>query len=226
MQEEIQRKIDAADAREHYSVAFIGGFLGVYPVLNFQNFYASAQTVNLYTLVLNILDLNGKEACLYLIGALLYILAVVIVTYLPKHSKVNVRYAAMVINAVTGVAVSFFPSTWTPIVASYPIFFAMAFQWCSFKGAYGYGSSTIFNTNNLRQFSSALAEIYLNHDESFRTKAKFYGLTILFFHLGVAICYFIWQVTGHYAGIFILLPIAVSVYLIQAAQKTRALKIA
>jgi len=43
-----------------------------------------------------------------------------------------------------------------PVLGLYPIFFAMAFQWCSFKGIGGYNSATVFSTNNLRQFVSAV----------------------------------------------------------------------
>ena len=35
-----------------------------------------------------------------------------------------------------------------PVVALYPVFFAMSIQWSSFAGARGFYSSTIFSTNN------------------------------------------------------------------------------
>ena len=83
------------------------------------------------------------------------------------------------------------------VVGLFPIFFAMAVQWNSYPGAYGYVSSTIFSTNNLRQVAIALSEYAITHDPKQLHKAKFFGGTLLCFHLGVAVSI----VTHHFFGI-------------------------
>lgn len=85
------------------------------------------------------------------------------------------------------VTLAVMPDNLELIIYLYPMFFAMSFQWTVFAGAEGYGSSTIFSTNNLRQFSTSLVEYICNKDSEKIKKARFYGLTLISFHIGVAV---------------------------------------
>src|SRR5699024_11733141 len=59
----------------------------------------------------------------------------------------------------------------------------LAFQWCIFKGAMGYTSSTIFSTNNIKQTVVSLTEYFLIQDTTIKQeklkKGCFFGGTLL-----------------------------------------------
>jgi uncharacterized membrane protein YoaK (UPF0700 family) len=196
------------EAQIHYTVAFIGGFLGIFPVVNAAHFLGSAQTSNLIDIVLGLLNGSEKRVLFHALGAFLYGFAVFLVTFLPKHSKANVKILAMFVDIAAGIAMWLFPiGNKLPLtVYLYPTFFSMAFQWCAFKGAYDFSSSTIFSSNNFRQFISALTEIYFNGDKSFSLKAKFYGITLLCFHLGIVLSWFCWCFLGNACFLLVVLP--------------------
>ena len=94
------------------------------------------------------------------------------------------------------------PGQMDPVLALYPVFFAMSFQWCVFKGAEGYACSTIFSTNNLKQTVLSFTEYFLAGEDEQEERAKnlkkgrFFGETILFFHASVAAAYLSLRVMG------------------------------
>ncbi len=196
------------EARIHYLVSFVGGFLGIFPIVNEAHFLGSAQTTNLIDILLGSIYGKGYLVLFHVIGAFLYGLAVFLVTFLPKHTKLNVKILAMIVDITAGFVMWLFPTDKNfPITFYlYPTFFAMAFQWCSFKGAYGFVSSTIFSSNNFRQFISSLTEIYFNGDKSFSLKAKFFGITLLCFHLGIVFGWLGWYLFGNAGFLFVIVP--------------------
>ena len=204
------------EAYIHYIAAFIGGFLGIFPIVNAVHFLGSAQTSNLIDIVLGSLRGEWQSVGFHALGAFLYCFAIFLVTFLPKHTRLNVKICAMVVDAVCAVVMWLFPTQKNlPLtVYLYPTFFAMSFQWCAFKGAYGFVSATIFSTNNLRQFVSAMTEVFCNGDKSFSLKAKFFGFTLLAFHLGVAASGVCWRFLGNAGFLLALLPICVVAFLL------------
>ena len=206
------------EAHIHYIVAFIGGFLGIFPIVNSLHLFGSAQTSNLIDIVLASLRTDWSSLFLHVFGAFLYVFAVFLVTFLPKHTRLNVKWLALLVDAACAFVMWLFPLERNlPLTMYlYPTFFAMAFQWCSFKGAYGFTSSTIFSTNNLRQFIASLTEVFCNGDKSFLLKAKFFGLTLLGFHLGVAASGILWFFLGNAGFLFAILPISVAGLLYRA----------
>ncbi len=209
-------------ARTHYHMAFIGGFLGVYPVLNCQDTLGSAQTSNLIGLVTDALGGNLPHTCLRILGMLLYMAAIALAVYLPKHSRINIQYLSLGLDVLAAVILPLLPRDIPLIICLYPTFFAMAFQWCSFPGAYGFTSSSIFSTNNLRQFTSALVNVYCNHMPQERLKYHFYGLTILCFHLGVAADYLLWKSLGKYCSVFAVVPICLAYIQLRKKHQAKA----
>ena len=209
---EANQILEDHNAHIHYIVAFIGGFLGIFPIVNSVHLLGSAQTSNLIDIVLASLRADWSSLSLHAFGAFLYVLAVFLVTFLPKHTRLNVKWLALLVDAACAAVMWRFPLERNlPLtVYLYPTFFAMAFQWCAFKGAYGFTSSTIFSTNNLRQFVSSLTEVFFNGDKSFSLKAKFFGLTLLGFHLGVATSGILWHFFGNAGFFFALAPISVT----------------
>lgn len=204
------------EAQIHFIVAFIGGFLGLFPIVNVAHFLGSAQTTNLIDIVLGLLSGEGHSVLFHVFGAFLYGLAVFLVTFLPKHTKANVKILAMIVDVTAAFAMWLFPvSRDLPLtVYLYPTFFAMAFQWCAFKGAYGFTSSTIFSSNNFRQLISSLTEIFFNGDRSYSLKAKFFGVTLFCFHFGLTLSWFFWRFFGNAGFLFVIVPCAAVVWIL------------
>lgn len=197
------------EAPIHYLMSFIGGFFGVYSILNFCDFFGNAQTANMIYLITNLLGHNFSSALIRLGGVAVYMLALGLTAYLPKHSRISLPLASVLLDGVAAFVVGFLPAGMDPVLALYPFFFATAFQWGSFKGAYGFTSSTIFSTNNLRQFTTAVTEIIFNRDSSFCLKARFFGCTLLSYHLGVAVSYILCVVWGTHS-IWFVIPAAIA----------------
>ena len=172
--------------------------------------------------VLRLIDGDWLEFALCVGSAFLYFLAFALSAYWSKHSKSDLRYAVIIVEAVSLAAVYFFPQNWPVYTRLYPCVFATAFQWSIFCGAQGFNCATIFNSNNYRQFSSSFAEVYLNKDPSFRPKMKFFGCTLLFYHFGVVYVYLILKAFSSYAIWSGLLPLVVAAVMIHLHRKELA----
>ena len=182
----------------------------------------NAHTTNLIKIVLRLIDGDWLEFALCVGSAFLYFLAFALSAYWSKHSKSDLRYAVIIVEAVSLAAVYFFPQNWPVYTRLYPCVFATAFQWSIFCGAQGFNCATIFNSNNYRQFSSSFAEVYLNKDPSFRPKMKFFGCTLLFYHFGVVYVYLILKAFSSYAIWSGLLPLVVAAVMIHLHRKELA----
>ena len=85
--------------------------------------------------------------------------------------------------------IGFYPAEMNPFVALFPIFFATAFQWCSFKGADGFASSSIFSTNNLRQCVTGFTEYLCSKDTESLRRGIYFGKVLICFYGGAAIAF-------------------------------------
>lgn len=193
-----------AQRRIHFTMAFIGGFLGVYTILRFAGLFGSAQTANLIYLATDLLGGSWADMLLRLGGAALYMAAIALTVWLPLGPIRDLRRLSVGIDMAATVLVALLPAGISPVLGLYPLFFAMAFQWNSFPGADGFVSSSIFSTNNLRQFTMALAHTAAGNDQ--RPKAVFYGKTLLSFHCGVGASFLCWKALGIRSVLLALLP--------------------
>ena len=171
----------------HLNMSMIGGFMGGFAMWNFCDLFGNAQTANMITIISDIVGHDFFAVFLRVMGLLIYFAGIAMSVIIPRYTKLNVKLLSLVINVVVMVLLAVMPSDLELIVYLYPIFFAMSFQWTAFSGAQGFASSTIFSTNNLRQFSSSLVEWICYNDRTKLKKTKFYGLTLLNYHIGVAI---------------------------------------
>lgn len=112
------------------------------------------------------------------IGALLiYILSIMIATVLTYKSQWNLKHLVLYLEMICIVILGLFLKNIPPIIALYPCFFVTAFQWCIFKGAMGYTSSTIFSTNNIKQTVVSLTEYFLiqgHHNQTRKTQKRLF----------------------------------------------------
>lgn len=208
--------MDQREAHLHYIMSWIGGFLGVLSILCFSSLFGSAQTSNLILLVTSLLGADWGQLLLRLGGMALYMAAIALTVYLPRRCCWDLRLISVALDGAAAAAVGLLPADIPPVLGLYPLFFAMAFQWNSFSGAGGFVSSTIFSTNNLRQFTMAVTEIFLNHDCSHLPKAAFFGRTLLSFHAGVAVSFLLFPFFERRTAWFCLLPCALAFFLVRA----------
>ena len=198
----------------HYGMSLVGGMLGVYSILCFSAFFGSAQTANLIYIVTSLLGGDWLQVLLRVGGALLFAGAIFLTVCLNKKYPNQMRLVSIGIDALAVVILSLLPDGTSPILGMYPLFFATAFQWNCYSGAKGFACSSIFSTNNLRQFVSASTEVLVYHNQQQKAKAKFFGCTLLSFHLGAAVSFLLWLVFGMDTALFVLLPLALSMGLV------------
>lgn len=204
---ETQKKI--RNSFMHHNMAVIGGFLGGYAILVRADFLGNAQTSNLIYLVLAVVGADVYQFLLRLGAVMLYIGATISYVFLKNKTAWNIQRISIGIDFLAMIALGFFPKDMNPILALYPVFFAMSFQWNAFPGEYGFASSTIFSTNNLRQVSLSFAEFLCDRDSAHLKKTKFFAGTLLCFHIGAVLSYYCvryFSVQSVWLGIFLLIP--------------------
>ena len=125
---------------------------------------------------------------------------------------------AVLAVTVAAVVLALLPPQLNTVIALYPVFFAMSFQWSSFAGARGFYSATIFSTNNTKQSSLALAEYLCDHDRAHLRKMWFYLATLGCFHVGAswAFCAVKWWFTR---GSLAVLPLVAWGYFLAVCER-------
>ena len=136
---------DRQASRIHYNMALIGGFLGAYGVVSRGNF-PSAQTGNMISILTMAIGRKPLDFLIHVGALVVYVAAIVLCTWLPKHAKIRLPQLSLAVSSIAAVLMTMIPMNADPILSLYPLFFATAFQWCSFKGARGFTCATIFST--------------------------------------------------------------------------------
>ena len=147
---------------------------------------------------------GSAEALLIRIGATLcYIIGIVFATVGIRFlKKFDFRYIAIFVDVIACLSLAQIPESIDPVLALYPMFFATSVQWQAYTEAAGFNSATIFSTNNLRQCFVGLTDYLCRHEEKSLHKFKFYGGTLLSFHVGVVYawcCLQLWGIRSIYA---------------------------
>ena len=176
--------------RMHFCMAAMGGIFGTYMILRFGHF-ASALTVNLLEILTGTTKGIWHPVLLKLCGVLVFTLAVVLTAKLSLRGRGDLRRSAVLIDAAAAAVLCAVPedAEWSILIS----LFAMAFQWCAFSSRYGCPCSTIFSTNNFRQFVDAWVQIRSYPSEDHVLRFRLYGGTLLFFHAGAAAVCVLWR---------------------------------
>ncbi len=171
----------------HYNMALVGGIFGGFAVCNLGEIFGNAQTLNLMGIVRSLIYCEPGVFLLRFIAALLYFLGFTLAAVLPKFLKSKTELISFGIDAAAFLTLLLMPESIPPYISLYPIFFATAFQWTAFEYIDGYNCSTIFSSNNYRQFLTSAVQLAIDRDRSRITKIRVFGLTLLYFHIGVAL---------------------------------------
>ena len=190
-----------------YSMCAAGGFIAAYAILNHADFLASAQTANLINVVLCITGRNFPELCLRLIAVVIYMAGLSIPVIIPKYTHINMKTLCIIVEMLMVAVLYFFTEKMNTIIALYPVFFMTAIQWNSFPGAGGFVSSSVFSTNNLRQFTTSYVEYRCSKDREYLKKTRFFGGVLLSYHAGVIFSYYAYRHFAMKGVIFCLIPL-------------------
>ncbi len=201
------------ETRAHHAMAAVGGFFGVYALLTRNGTFGSSETSNLIYLVISGLDGTWGPALIRLGAMLCYIVGIVLAVLLRRQGRgKEMKGWSIAIDLAACLLLAWIPEEVDPILSLYPMFFATAVQWVTYSQAAGYNCATIFSTNNLRQFTEGMTEYICTRDAEQLRKWRFYGGTLVCFHLGVAWgwwCVTSWGIHGIYGCIPLLVPPAV-----------------
>lgn len=194
----------------HYAVSSIGGFLGGYAIFNHCDFFGNAQTANLIHIVCNIFS-GEFSALFFLVLALItYISGNVFYVIAEKFIKIDLKIVSLVMTSCAVTFIGLFPNVANHYIAVLPILFVTPIQWNAYRTAAGYASATIFSTNNLRVAVTSLTKYIIDKDEKQGEQARFYWLTLLGFHSGVALSCVASLFLGTSSVWFCFVPIALS----------------
>lgn len=191
----------------HRAASLTGGFAGMYTVLTLSNL-GSSQTVCWLDMMAALFGRDLREFLLRALGVAIYGASVFAAAYLTKKGRVDTRMISALLCAVCFSVLGVIPAETEHCIAVYPSFIMMAFLWVVFGNIADYASAPIFSTNNYRQAIGGIAEYCADHDKAHLDKARFFGGTLLVFHIGAAAAYFACGSFGTKAAFFGLIPTA------------------
>ena len=194
----------------HYAVSTVGGFLGGYAIFNHCDFFGNAKTANLIHIVCKIFSADFSALSFLLLALITYISGNVFCVLAEKFIKHDLRLISLIMTSCAVVIIGLFPNISNHYIAVLPILFVMPIQWNAYRTAAGYVSSTIFSTNNLRIAVMSLTRYIIDRDKKQGEQARFYWLTLLGFHSGVALACVASVFLGTMSVWFCFVPIALS----------------
>lgn len=110
------------------------------------------------------------------------------------------------------------------MVALYPVAFAMSIQWCSFRGVRKNTSATTFSTGNFRQLVTSIFNYAADRKQEDLFRIRFYILTMLTFHSGVALIYIVWPYLPHQSIWIVWIPLAAAAFQELAISTRKAMR--
>mgnify|MGYP004712951471 FL=1 len=169
-----------------YNIAMVGGYFGGYASVR-SLVLGSAQTGNLIGIVEMLLGANWMGFFIRVGASVLYAIGVCLTMIVRNHRPQDLKVYSVLLSLIGSGVFLMMPTKMDVILALYPIFFCMSFQWNAFPGACGYVSSSVFSTNNFRQVVLGLTDSHYHPDGDGKRKARFFAGTLVFYHTGVAI---------------------------------------
>ena len=194
----------------HYAVSTIGGFMGGYAIFNHCDFFGNAQTANLIHIVCKIFSADFSALAFLVLALITYILGNVFYVLAEKFIRHDLRLISLIMTSCAVVIIGLFPNIANHYIAVLPILFVMPIQWNAYRTAAGYASATIFSSNNLRIAVMSLTRYIIDRDKKQGEQARFYWLTLLSFHSGVALACVASVFLGTMSVWFCFVPIALS----------------
>ena len=163
-------------------LAISGGFMDAYSYIERGQVFANAQTGNMLLFGVNLSQGNFKEAVCYFLPVLAFALGIALAeaVHTREIGFLHWRQAAVLIEAVMLVAVSFFPLSLN-LMANSLTSFACGIQVESFRKIRGNGIATTMCIGNLRSGTQNLCNYFHTKDiEYFKSSILYYGIIVCF----------------------------------------------
>lgn len=192
----IKTSLGADTIREmtrYASLTLAGAFFGTYSILICNHIFVNAQTNNIISLLLSVTHGSFQEVLWRICILIIYCIAISLTVILPeKLKKQDYHWESVCLfaEALCACFVGFLPSSFPSFLFIAPLFFASALQYNTFKSCRGVGVSTLFCTNNIRQFLINFWQYRTDKKEHCLIGMQVYGMIILSFALGVFLCCF------------------------------------
>ena len=170
----------------HHTVSVIGGFMAGYTIINHSDILANAQTGNLIRLVLSAFKGDLISIGYIVLLFLTYSGACVFYAVFRRRSRLSMKIVSLIVTALAIIAVGLLSTAGSGYLSVVPIAFAMPVQWNAYKKAGGNSSATIFSSNNVRQAVMLTTTYVMDREKKTLRNARFYWVTLLCFHIGVA----------------------------------------
>ncbi len=142
----------------HYIMSVAGGIFAIYSLLEHSNVFGSAETSNMILLVDDFLHLNTFNIIIRIGSLLVYAVGITLTVWMAKNHPSLQKRLCIIIDFIVASILGIMPKGIHPVVALYPVAFAMSIQWCSFRGIGKNPSATTFSTGNFRQLVTLLFE--------------------------------------------------------------------
>lgn len=171
------------------ALAFIGGFLEAYTYLLKGSIFANAQTGNFALMALNLAYFKEPlNALYYLIPISAYVVGIILTVRLPGRFKGRISWYTlfMIIQFCVFAVVGALPESMPHSVTTVSVAFLCAMQYNTFKSCRGVTMSTVFCTNNLRQFAISAAQSRHGDKNAVIRRGILYLANIIFFVFGAA----------------------------------------
>lgn len=175
-------------------MSFIGGIFAIYAILEHSNVFGSAETSNMILLINDLLTWDLFHIIIRAASLIVYAAGITASLWMAKYHPSFQKMICIIIDAIAAVILILTPNDIHPVMALYPVAFAMSIQWCTFRGVEKNLSATTFSTGNFRQlvtniFNYCTERKCTERKTNYISNIKFYIATMLSFHLGVALGY-------------------------------------
>lgn len=191
-------------------MSFVGGIFAIYALLEHSNVFGSAETGHMILLVNDILQWDFYHIVIRVISLVVYAFGIILTLWMAKYHPTVQKRICIIIDCLAAVALGFIPPNINPVVALYPVGFAMSIQWCTFRGVSQNPSATTFSTGNLRQLVTSVFNYFTDRTQEDLLRIKFYIATMLSFHAGVAAIYIVWPHIPHKSIWIVFVPLALA----------------
>lgn len=192
----------------HYTMSFIGGIFAIYALLEHSNVFGSAETSNMILLVNDLLNWDTFHILIRVGSLIVYACGIIATIWMAKYHPDIQKRACMIIDAFAALILGFLPENIHPVIALYPVAFAMSIQWCTFRGVGGNPSATTFSTGNFRQLVTLIFNYVSEQEQEYLLHIRFYIITMLSFHAGIAMIYILWPYLPHHSIWLVFPPLA------------------
>lgn len=188
-------------------MSFVGGVFAIYALLDHSNVFGSAETSNMILLVNDLLHCDVFHILIRLVSLFVYAFGIILSVWMAKKHITIQKRICIIIDGFAALIFGILPENVHPVIALYPVVFAMSIQWCTFRGVCDNPSATTFSTGNFRQLVTSVFNYVTEGKREDKSRILFYMITMLSFHAGVAVVYVVWDYILHMSIWLVFIPL-------------------